>query len=652
MRAKSFLLHLIFVFLLLLFSSHFAHGALIERDIEPLSIRGGARPLGMGSAYVGVSDDGNSLFYNPAGIARSKGIAVTVSDLGNFRASNVYPTGYGASLGLGFIRSSNMEVPYLGGTSESSSNILVASLGLKLGFISNIIPGWDFWKQVDVGLDVKYLLSHTLRHTGSPDASATGWDADIGIMWRAAHWAKLGVVFENFLPKSDDVGVLTWDNGEEDEVKTKTTIGLGLKVIGDTRSPIFMEGNELLLATDVILLEDKPNTLVNVGAEWTLAERYVLRAGSKQNVKAGEAYSTVTAGLGLKMGNWAFDAAYTTDYLSDLPVYHFSFVFWPKEWFFVREPVIGRPEEVTKEEIKSKGAVEEKKEKPKLVKLEGQKEEIVTEDETITIKGKVLKPGSKVYVNDNLAEVKKDGTFEVKVPVNIGKNLIEIVTEHEGEKTLVKRKVLRKAKVVVAEEAKIEEKIKKEIKPKELSIEKKEKALKPKESKIAVEEKKIKELEKKPLTAVEKKELEVEKKKIEVQKKEIRIEKEKIQKEKKALETEKKKVEKQKKEIVKKKAAISDLATLGVIDVAPDKVYEVESAITRGELASWLVKAKGIPAPKVSRAPFKDVPADHPLAPQIRAAVNYGFMKPYSDGTFRPNDPVTEAEGIEIFKGY
>ena len=32
----------------------------------------GARPMGMGGAFTGVSDDENALFYNPAGLNRIK----------------------------------------------------------------------------------------------------------------------------------------------------------------------------------------------------------------------------------------------------------------------------------------------------------------------------------------------------------------------------------------------------------------------------------------------------------------------------------------------------------------------------------------------------------------------------------------------------
>ena len=43
-----------------------------------LSIGQGARAAGMGSAFVGVSNDPSSLYWNPAGIAKQEGAAVVV----------------------------------------------------------------------------------------------------------------------------------------------------------------------------------------------------------------------------------------------------------------------------------------------------------------------------------------------------------------------------------------------------------------------------------------------------------------------------------------------------------------------------------------------------------------------------------------------
>lgn len=69
-----------YLLILLVASVNFLY-AQIDREITRvgttaapvLKIAPGARALGMGSAYVGVSDDIYSSFYNPAGIARSTG---------------------------------------------------------------------------------------------------------------------------------------------------------------------------------------------------------------------------------------------------------------------------------------------------------------------------------------------------------------------------------------------------------------------------------------------------------------------------------------------------------------------------------------------------------------------------------------------------
>ncbi|MFM9280871.1 S-layer homology domain-containing protein [Paenibacillus jiagnxiensis] len=47
-------------------------------------------------------------------------------------------------------------------------------------------------------------------------------------------------------------------------------------------------------------------------------------------------------------------------------------------------------------------------------------------------------------------------------------------------------------------------------------------------------------------------------------------------------------------------------------------------------------------------AAFKDVPAGHWAKASIDAAVNKGYLKGYSDGTFRPSAPVTRAEFAAI----
>jgi hypothetical protein len=38
----------------------------------------GARPIGMGSTFVGIADDGNALYWNPAGMAFLKHHEITI----------------------------------------------------------------------------------------------------------------------------------------------------------------------------------------------------------------------------------------------------------------------------------------------------------------------------------------------------------------------------------------------------------------------------------------------------------------------------------------------------------------------------------------------------------------------------------------------
>ena len=58
--------------ILLLLLSGAAHAL-----VDPLYIGVGARPLGMGKAYVGYAEDGDALFTNPAGLGKIDNIKVT-----------------------------------------------------------------------------------------------------------------------------------------------------------------------------------------------------------------------------------------------------------------------------------------------------------------------------------------------------------------------------------------------------------------------------------------------------------------------------------------------------------------------------------------------------------------------------------------------
>src|SRR3989344_2171299 len=86
------------------------------------------------------------------------------------------------------------------------------------------------------------------------------------------------------------------------------------------------------------------------------------------------------------------------------------------------------------------------------------------------------------------------------------------------------------------------------------------------------------------------------------------------------------------------------LSTLGIIEGYPDGDFHPGNPVTRGELATWLARAKKLPLPKLTEDVFFDVPKEHWRAPYIKAAVAAGYLRGYSDATFGLADPIFPRE--------
>jgi hypothetical protein len=144
-----------------------------------------------------------------------------------------------------------------------------------------------------------------------------------------------------------------------------------------------------------------------------------------------------------------------------------SLLYFPKEWIVVKKLDMEKPAILVEKPVET-------------ISLE---DNIVTYDENINVFGKV-KPGVEIYVNGLRGAVAPDNTFSVVVPLRLKKNLIVVEARYEGEKQSWKYKVLRKAKIQVAEEKKVEEAIK--------TAETKEEKEKLKEKKKEIEQKREK----------------------------------------------------------------------------------------------------------------------------------------------------------------
>ena len=97
--------------------------------------------------------------------------------------------------------------------------------------------------------------------------------------------------------------------------------------------------------------------------------------------------------------------------------------------------------------------------------------------------------------------------------------------------------------------------------------------------------------------------------------------------------------------------AVGKLSALGIMEGYPDGTFRPEGQITRAEFAKIAVLALGLnDAAEVSKSNtiFTDVNAFHWAAGYINVAVDRGILKGYPDGSYKPSNPLSNAEAITI----
>lgn len=210
----------------------------------------GARPLGMGGAYVAVADDGNTLNWNPAGMPglRRHEILTSYSNLFGLNIINgqlgyIFPVQDKFAVGAGW--------NYLGfndGELGYSSH--------KFNFSAGIQP----LKFLAVGAAVKYI-ANDLSLDGTSHGNSRGLGLDLGLLFTPGQTLRFGLVAYDLTGTS-----VTYDNNSAETV-------LHQKIsAGAAWSPV--EG--LTVAAD---LDDR----WHVGAEYWLSSTLGIRGGLERN---------------------------------------------------------------------------------------------------------------------------------------------------------------------------------------------------------------------------------------------------------------------------------------------------------------------------------------------------------------------------------
>jgi len=244
-----------------------------------LKIGVGARATAMGDAFCSLTDDGTSLYWNPAGLARIKKNEFLVmynrwfQDISQGYISVSYPSKRGVlGIAINYVDMGTMEGRDIYGqpTGEfgASDSQIMAGYAYKVS--PNLlwgVSGGVLWEVIENDTQFAYL-------------------ANLGILLDFTDSYSLGVSMQNIGSKLG-----------EDPLPLIMKAGLSVNL------------ERMNLAMDINKPQDEP-LYYSVGIEWWVGNTLALRGGYKtgQDIPS----SSITAGLGFKRSNLGIDYAYVS----------------------------------------------------------------------------------------------------------------------------------------------------------------------------------------------------------------------------------------------------------------------------------------------------------------------------------------------------
>jgi len=265
----------------------------------------GARPVGMGFAFVGLSDDENAGYWNPAGLIQMDTYGVSFT-----HTNQLQLVPYNFFAGVAPLKSKSDAVK------QSVGLTLISSGDYALNELSIHAIYSISYKTISAGLALKYRYAGFGNNVMDPDdyvafsqseitdgfnqqvfGTAQGFGLDFGLLYRPYQRFQVGLLVRDFYAP------ITWSgkaksseyqsDGEYDEdLPMEVIVGIALKVYP-----------RLTITTDFQpALKNDRSHFIRLGSEATILEfknsSFVLRAGTEQGVNAvnDEKY---TGGFGL-----------------------------------------------------------------------------------------------------------------------------------------------------------------------------------------------------------------------------------------------------------------------------------------------------------------------------------------------------------------
>lgn len=268
---------------------------------DPLLLGAGARALGMGNAFVPVSDDATAVYWNPAGLAGLSRSEAQVQHAERFggtvnhdvitlaRPSRIGGFGIGLlRLGVDGVRLTTLEDPSqpLGPENRPivSREVGTSDYNLHLAYGRAARPN------LYLGAALKLIWRNLAAGNGS------GYGLDVGVLYVPVPALTLGASIRNLTRTR-----ITFDSATTDRIQPSIIIGGAY-----TKGSRALRGR-LIFAGSVHMFEEESGLedleSVQLGAEYIYRERLAFRIGAKGN--------HFTAGTGIYLySSLAFDLAF------------------------------------------------------------------------------------------------------------------------------------------------------------------------------------------------------------------------------------------------------------------------------------------------------------------------------------------------------
>lgn len=262
----------------------------------------GSRALALGHSFVALSDDGTSIYYNPAGLSllQRQEINLYYANLYGINLKNSY---FSYTLPVNDQSSIGMDWYYLG-QNESDFDHSINKIGMALGYrIGKLM----------IGIKPSYFRTN-ISWNSKNYARGNGWTLDAGLLFQLSSRVRFGFSGTNFINR------INYGDGKSHQYfEPEYTIGVSYYPAPFISVAGCMYADQISLGSEYAW---KDLLFFRLGYENRLFSNHSIRVSENNQISSG-----LTLGSGIQYRFMRIDYSYSHDY--DLGMnHHFSLMFY------------------------------------------------------------------------------------------------------------------------------------------------------------------------------------------------------------------------------------------------------------------------------------------------------------------------------------